>query len=131
MPIDPVCGMTVEPAKAAGHAEHGGMTYHFCSAGCLGKFKADPARYATHADVRKPCHGHRTDVAMESAGVTLVKGDLRGIARAALLSRATMRNIRQDLAFAFGYNALGTPWRRVFSTPCSAGCSARSSPRRR
>ena len=50
-----------------------------------------------------------TDVAMESAGVTLVKGDLRGIARAAVLSRATMRNIRQNLAFAFGYNALGIP----------------------
>jgi Cu+-exporting ATPase len=53
--------------------------------------------------------GTGTDVAMESAGVTLVKGDLRGIARAADLSRATMRNIRQNLAFAFGYNALGIP----------------------
>jgi P-type Cu+ transporter len=53
--------------------------------------------------------GTGTDVAMESAGVTLVKGDLRGIARAAALSRATMRNIRQNLLFAFGYNALGIP----------------------
>jgi Cu+-exporting ATPase len=53
--------------------------------------------------------GTGTDVAMESAGVTLVKGDLRGIARAAALSRATMRNIRQNLGFAFGYNALGIP----------------------
>jgi Cu+-exporting ATPase len=53
--------------------------------------------------------GTGTDVAMESAGVTLVKGDLRGIARAAALSRATMRNIRQNLWFAFGYNALGIP----------------------
>jgi Cu+-exporting ATPase len=53
--------------------------------------------------------GTGTDVAMESAGVTLVKGDLRGIARAAALSRATMRNIRQNLAFAFGYNTLGIP----------------------
>ncbi|MDP9109562.1 MAG: copper-translocating P-type ATPase [Pseudomonadota bacterium] len=53
--------------------------------------------------------GTGTDVAMESAGVTLVKGDLRGIARAATLSRATMRNIRQNLIFAFGYNALGIP----------------------
>ena len=53
--------------------------------------------------------GTGTDVAMESAGVTLVKGDLRGIARAAVLSRATMRNIRQNLVFAFGYNALGLP----------------------
>jgi Cu+-exporting ATPase len=53
--------------------------------------------------------GTGTDVAMQSAGVTLVKGDLRGIARAAALSRATMRNIRQNLIFAFGYNALGIP----------------------
>ncbi len=53
--------------------------------------------------------GTGTDVAMESAGVTLVKGDLRGIARARRLSRATMRNIRQNLFFAFIYNALGVP----------------------
>jgi P-type Cu+ transporter len=53
--------------------------------------------------------GTGTDVAMESAGVTLVKGDLRGIERAVVLSRATMRNIRQNLVFAFGYNALGIP----------------------
>ena len=53
--------------------------------------------------------GTGTDVAMESAGVTLVKGDLRGIARAARLSRRTMANIRQNLVFAFGYNALGVP----------------------
>ena len=46
---------------------------------------------------------------MESAGVTLVKGDLRGIVSARLLSRATMRNIRQNLFFAFIYNALGVP----------------------
>jgi Cu+-exporting ATPase len=53
--------------------------------------------------------GTGTDVAMESAGVTLVKGDLRGIVRARRLSRATMTNIRQNLAFAFFYNALGVP----------------------
>jgi P-type Cu+ transporter len=53
--------------------------------------------------------GTGTDVAMESAGVTLVKGDLRGIVRARMLSRATMRNIKQNLFFAFIYNSLGIP----------------------
>jgi Cu+-exporting ATPase len=53
--------------------------------------------------------GTGTDVAMESAGVTLVRGDLRGIARARKVSRATMRNIRQNLFFAFAYNSLGVP----------------------
>jgi P-type Cu+ transporter len=53
--------------------------------------------------------GTGTDVAMESAGVTLVKGDLLGIVRARRLSEATMRNIRQNLFFAFGYNAAGVP----------------------
>jgi Cu+-exporting ATPase len=53
--------------------------------------------------------GTGTDVAMESAGVTLVKGDLRGIVRARRLSRATMANIRQNLFFAFVYNSLGVP----------------------
>jgi P-type Cu+ transporter len=53
--------------------------------------------------------GTGTDVAIESAGITLVKGDLRGIVRARRLSRATMRNIRENLFFAFIYNALGVP----------------------
>ena len=53
--------------------------------------------------------GSGTDVAMESAGVTLVKGDLRGIVRARRLSRATLRNIKQNLFFAFIYNAVGVP----------------------
>jgi Cu+-exporting ATPase len=53
--------------------------------------------------------GTGTDIAMESAQVTLVRGDLRGIVRARQLSRATVRNIRQNLFFAFGYNALGIP----------------------
>jgi Cu+-exporting ATPase len=53
--------------------------------------------------------GTGTDVAIESAGVTLLKGDLTGIVRARRLSQATMRNIRQNLFFAFVYNALGVP----------------------
>jgi len=65
-----------------------------------------PALAQSHVGVAM---GTGTDVAMESAGVTLVKGDLRGIVRARHLSRATMRNIRQNLFFAFVYNALGVP----------------------
>ncbi len=53
--------------------------------------------------------GTGTDVAMESAGVTLVNGDLRGIVRARRLSHATMKNIRQNLFFAFVYNSVGVP----------------------
>jgi Cu+-exporting ATPase len=53
--------------------------------------------------------GSGTDVAIESAGITLVKGDLRGILRARRLSRATLGNIRQNLFFAFLYNAIGVP----------------------
>jgi Cu+-exporting ATPase len=53
--------------------------------------------------------GTGTDVAIESGSVTLVKGDLRGIVKAIRLSRATMRNIKQNLFFAFVYNALGVP----------------------
>ncbi len=65
-----------------------------------------PALAAAHIGIAM---GTGTDVAMESAGITLVKGDLMGIVKARRLSRLTMRNIRQNLFFAFAYNAIGVP----------------------
>src|SRR3546814_17766830 len=71
-----------------------------------GGVNASPARAGGEVGIAM---GTGTDVAMESAGVTLLKGDLTGIVRARRLSHATMRNIRQNLFFAFIYNALGVP----------------------
>ena len=75
--------------------------------------------------------GHGTDIAMQSARIVLVKGDLRGIAKARRLSRATMGNIRQNLFFAFVYNALGVPvaagvlcpWVRLLLNPMIASAA--------
>jgi Cu+-exporting ATPase len=75
--------------------------------------------------------GTGTDVAMESAAITLVRGDLYGIVRARRLSRAVMRNIRQNLFFAFVFNAAGVPiaagvlypWFRILLSPIIAGAA--------
>jgi Cu+-exporting ATPase len=65
-----------------------------------------PALAAAHVGIAM---GAGTDVAKQTAGVTLVSGDLRGLRRALRLSESTMRNVRQNLWFAFGYNSLGVP----------------------
>jgi P-type Cu+ transporter len=83
-----------------------------------------------HADIGIAM-GTGTDVAMESAGVTLVQGDLRGIVRARRLSQNTMRNIRQNLFFAFIYNVAGVPlaagvlfpWFGLLLSPMIAGAA--------
>lgn len=75
--------------------------------------------------------GTGTDVAIESAGLTLLHGDLRGLVRAVALSHAVMRNIRQNLGFAFLYNALGIPiaagllypWFGILLSPMLAGAA--------
>jgi len=64
--------------------------------------------------------GTGTDIAMQSSAITLVQGDLRGIVRARTLSRATMRNIRQNLFFAFFYNTIGVPIAAGILYPFSA-----------
>ncbi len=76
-------------------------------AGCLAA--ADPIRSSTAAVDVGIAMGTGTDVAIQSAGVTLVGGDLSGLLRARHLNRATIRNIRQNLFFAFVYNSLGVP----------------------
>ena len=80
--------------------------------------------------------GTGTDVAMESAGITLLKGDLRGIEKAIRLSRAMMRHIRQNLFLAFIYNSLGIPiaagilypWFGILLSPIIAGAAMSLSP---
>ena len=68
MALDPVCGMTVDPARAAGHVDHEGTTYHFCSKGCVAKFTADPKKYLS---------GAREPMATAPAPVLLTIGGLK------------------------------------------------------
>jgi YHS domain-containing protein len=100
---DPVCGMSVDPHRSTRRADHGGRTYCFCSDRCRERFIADPSRFLESESAK---------VEPVPAGtiytcITLIKGDLTGIVRARNLSKATMSNIRQNLFFAFIYNAAG------------------------
>ena len=136
MAIDPVCGMTVDPAKASGHFDHKGKTHHFCSQHCLRTFQGDPEQHlAVKKETGKGCCGcggraRGGDAVpaprVEKAKPAVAKGKYTcpmhpeivqigpgscpkcGMALVPI-SRATMRNVKQSLFFAFVYNALGVP----------------------
>src|SRR6185503_17284210 len=67
MALDPVCGMTVDPARAAGHVDHEGTTYYFCSKGCVAKFSADPKKYLS--GVREPMAAPSAPAVLQIGGL--------------------------------------------------------------
>ena len=114
MAIDPVCGMTVDPAKAAGSVAHGGETYHFCSQHCLKSFKADPAKYlakpAPKAAAPAPQAGQYTcpmqpEIVRDAAGDCPLCGmALVPVAGAAEADGAELRDMTRRFWIGFAFS---------------------------